>query len=255
MIRIYSKQTGLPINYVQSVFPGGEVHVRLEDFPDQAVGISALLKNSEDVMTLLLIKDALDQQGHYGVDLYLRYMPYARQDRVCNQGEAFSLKVMCNLINSCEFDEVVVEDPHSDVVLALLDRSTAIEQHDCIDIDVSEYDFIVSPDGGALKKIYKVAQEFGGVPVIEATKVRDPATTNIVATKVFVEDQRLEDKKLLVVDDICDGGRTFVELGKVLDKYKPSQIDLHVTHGIFSKGKSELYDWYDNIYSTNDWSE
>lgn len=255
MIRIYSKQTGLPISYAQSVFPGGEVHVQLEDFPAQSVGISALLQNSEDVITLLLLKDALDRQLHYGATLYLSYMPYARQDRVCNPGEAFSLKVMCNLINSCDFDEVVVEDPHSDVTLALLNNATAVEQHDCIDIDVSEYDFIVSPDGGALKKIYKVAQDFGGVAVVEATKVRDPATTDITGTKVFVDDQRLSAAKLLVIDDICDGGRTFVELGKVLDTFAPSQVDLHVTHGIFSKGKSELYDWYDNIYATNDWTK
>ena len=48
---------------------------------------------------------------------------------------------------------------------------------------------------------------------------------------------------VVVVDDICDGGRTFIELLKAsptLDCGK--SLSLFVTHGIFSQGTKPLFD-------------
>ena len=56
----------------------------------------------------------------------------------------------------------------------------------------------------------------------------------------------------IIVDDICDGGRTFIELGKIIRK-DYDRLILCVTHGIFSKGVEPL-DVFDEIYSTNSWN-
>lgn len=64
-----------------------------------------------------------------------------------------------------------------------------------------------------------------------------------------------------ILDDICDGGRTFIEIAKAI-KMKQSlssavhpenhgKIYLVVTHGIFSAGLKPLNEYFDGIYTTN----
>ena len=55
----------------------------------------------------------------------------------------------------------------------------------------------------------------------------------------------------LRVDDICDGGRTFIELGKVLRAKGASKLVLSVTHGIFSRGPALVFEMFDAIYTTD----
>ena len=54
-----------------------------------------------------------------------------------------------------------------------------------------------------------------------------------------------------IVDDICDGGRTFIELAKEIKKQTNTPIYLIVTHGIFSAGFDKLSDELDGIFCTN----
>ena len=59
------------------------------------------------------------------------------------------------------------------------------------------------------------------------------------------------------MDDICDGGRTFIELAKVIrkDYSKDSKIVLIITHGIFSKGFETVFEHVDEVYTTNSVNE
>ena len=106
------------------IFSGGEVHVNcnLLGRRDAEGIIVARLQSSDDIMELLLLTDALREQGFDHIDLFMPYIPYARQDRYCAGGDAFSLKVFAGLVNSRDFAEVIVLDPHSDVATALIDR-------------------------------------------------------------------------------------------------------------------------------------
>lgn len=261
---MYLIQDGLTrVDFEQFVFSGGEVSVKLS----QAINYSswniiAELKNSEDILTLLMVADVLKRGGATYIELYMPYIPYARQDRVCNFGEAFSLKVFCDLINSVGFDKVTVEDPHSDVAPALLNNVNIYDQATCInltkDCDKSFTRFLegatlVSPDAGAEKKILSVCNSLGKSGFISASKVRDPSTGKITSTEV--NGGRLSGD-YLIVDDICDGGATFIALAQEL-KYKGAdRVGLYVTHGIFSKGKQHLVDnGVDYIYSKNDWTK
>lgn len=232
-------------------FPGGEIGVEIQYWPCwddvQRVDIIAHLKNSDDIMALLLTSDAVDRQYKFAKKhLTLNYVPYARQDRVCNEGESLSVSVMAKLINSCGFSRVKITDPHSDVTPALINNVDILESYDILKHkDLSQY-YIVAPDAGAYKKAYKWAQKKNALGVITANKVRDVRTGNIVSVNV---DQSVAGLKLFVVDDICDGGRTFIELAKCLDGAEC--VELFVTHGIFSKGTKILTDVYDKVYSTN----
>jgi ribose-phosphate pyrophosphokinase len=52
----------------------------------------------------------------------------------------------------------------------------------------------------------------------------------------------LKNKSVLIVDDICDGGRTFIEAAKLLYIEGVNNVYLYVTHGLFTKGIQILYD-------------
>jgi ribose-phosphate pyrophosphokinase len=111
----------------------------------------------------------------------------------------------------------------------------------------------VSPDAGAYKKIFDVAQEFRIDNIATATKVRDLKTGKILHTEIPNLPVTLaEDFKYVIVDDICDGGRTFVELAKAIREQRPTaKIYLVVTHGIFSGGFEGLGEYFEHVYTTN----
>ena len=247
-IEIYTDK-GEVIEYKSFIYSGGEVSVKLEQkFPKfKRLLIVAFLKSSDDIMLLLNITNALRiQYGSYRkISLQLEYCPYARQDRVCDEGESFGLKVFANLINSLNFEAVHIIDPHSDVAPALINNSWVSPLHDYFDYTISDIDYLVSPDAGANKKVFKLSQELD-IPMIRADKVRDVKTGKILETIVYADD--LTGKRVMIVDDICDGGRTFIELAKQLID-KGATVDLYVTYGIFSNGKEVLKEaGINNIY-------
>lgn len=107
---------------------------------------------------------------------------------------------------------------------------------------------IVAPDAGAAKKAMAVAKQYN-LPFIAAEKVRNASTGEITATKI---DAPQVINNFLICDDICDGGRTFTELAKVLRNGRANvHIALYVTHGIFSKGYAVFDGLIDKIFTTD----
>lgn len=242
-----------------SKFPGGEVKVDINvgskapEYEVEALRVYASLQTSDDIMALLLTADAL--RRHYpraDMDLLMPYVPYARQDRPCVNGEALSIAVMSTLINSCGFSTVHVLDAHSDVTPALIKNCSNMPQSRIFNkiFDTFSDSFIVAPDAGAYKKAHNLATHLGAKGVICANKVRDVATGKIEGVSVT---ENVEGLSLLVADDLCDGGRTFIELAKVLRKQNCACLKLVVTHGLFTKGLDELTapGMYDKIFTTN----
>lgn len=239
------------ISYSSFIFSGGEVQVKLAPLPirGESITIEAHLSASDKIMELALLVDALRRTYGAGVPIALRcpYLPYARQDRAMNPGEALSLRVMCDFLNSLRFSQVEVWDAHSDVGLALLNNVKNVEpvtfmQRVAVDKNNT---ILVSPDAGALKKVAKVASGLG-FEMVRADKTRSTKDGSITGTVVYTE--HIGDKDFLIVDDICDGGRTFIELAKELRKYTNGKVKLYVTHGIFSKGFEPLFEFIDTIY-------
>lgn len=235
-------------------FSGGEVQVKIDGTfsPDDSVTIQASLESSNDIMALLMTTDAIRRRfgANTPIKLVCPYLPYARQDRVMNAGEALGIRVMCDLLNGLRFDSIEVWDIHSDVPLALLDRVVHYEQKMFVQrIPVNTPDVIyVAPDAGAMKKVLASAKAYGR-EMITAQKVRDTETGDITGTQVHYSGS--SDRDFLILDDICDGGRTFTELAKELKKITSGKVYLYVTHGIFSKGFDPFEGLIDHIYVAN----
>lgn len=230
-------------------FPGGEIGVNVNgNFRrTRSVQISAHLQSADEVMALLLTADAIRNQcPNVQLLLQLAYVPYARQDRVCNPGEALSIRVMANLLNSCGFTEVVIFDPHSDVTPALINNCTVIGAGELFGHINFMGKWIVAPDAGAAKRCEAFAKHVGAAGVIQCVKHRETSTGKLSGFRALDD---VEGKHLVVVDDILDGGRTFIGLAAVLEG--AASKELVVTHGIFSAGVEELVKHYDKIYTTN----
>lgn len=244
-------------------FPGGELQVRLPDLPflrpsESPVLVTARIQSSDDLVQLVLATEVLARVlPDITRRLTIPYFPYARQDRVMQDWEAFSLRPVCAMVNALGYDRVTVLDPHSDVLPALLDRVDVVTQLDLIRgfhalADMLRGDerlVIVSPDAGAAKKALKVAQHFKR-PLAVAGKEREIATGEILRT-TLADPGAVQGRSCLIVDDICDGGRTFTELAKVLREAGATSIHLYVTHGIFSKGLGVFDGLIDAVFTTD----
>ena len=258
-----SRGSVLPIKINTRTFPGGEVHIAVDDGFDgripQLVRITAHLRSPADQMALFMLTDALRRACRAPIHLHMPYVPYARQDRVCNPGEALAAKVFCQMINAQGYESVTIFDPHSDVVPALLDRVVVKDAVAAIKLVLERPEFeegvtFVAPDAGAQKRVLKLAKHFGVEHVVSANKVRDTKTGEIRG--VSLKEVLPTGTPALVIDDICDGGATFVALAEYMRNKNmiggPSY--LYVSHGIFSKGVGLLAACYDRIFAGYNWT-
>lgn len=244
-------------------FPGGEVGVKFNPegynfkFADYGTNlITARITNSNDVMALAMVRNALDFYGKKtDCHLVMPYCPYARQDRVCVEGEPFALKAFANLINNMDFKQITVFDPHSDVVGAVFNNIDIIKQSDIIRKfdafdEVAAKGTFISPDAGANKKTAELAKYYQHNDFLRADKLRELATGKIIETIVYAD--RLDGRTIIIADDICDGGRTFTQLASVLKAKGAAKVVLYITHAIFSAGVDVLFNGgIDAIYTTN----
>lgn len=249
------------IEYETFNFSGGEVHIKINsNILLENVRINCRIKKSDDLIRLMLVVDALRAMGTQYIETFIPYIPYARQDRRMVKGEPLSIKVFSNILNSLKLNKVICYDSHSEVAIALIDN---VEHHYNFEevwnfisdhIPKGLHDLvIISPDGGSYKKINKMTEYWGtrlarGIDVIMASKIRNVTTGKITGTEVYGS---VKDKNCLIVDDICEGGKTFIELGKILKEKGAKDLYLFVSHGIFSKGYDELFEYYEQIGTTN----
>ena len=82
-------------------------------------------------------------------------------------------------------------------------------------------------------------------------KERDPITGKILSILPADSSRKLNGETVIIKDDICDGGGTFIPVAKDLRGRGAGLVGLYVTHGIFSKGFSSLYDYIDFIITTD----
>jgi ribose-phosphate pyrophosphokinase len=254
------------IGYDRSTFPGGEVSIRIHDEPIsriETITILARLNTSADIMELAMAKDALDRMDFKSIYVTIPYLPYARQDRKCNPGEAHSLRVMCDMINAMNFESVAIIDPHSIVAEALLNNCYVIEAQQWVDKAIEDmlesnegrgFDLsVVSPDAGANKRTFAIVddlkEKFPEIKFnfVKCDKVRDLYTGKIKHTSVNVDEVS---ERCLIIDDICDSGGTMVNVAKTLKEKGANQVSMFVTHGIFSKGLDLFRDTFETIYTT-----
>lgn len=194
-------------------------------------------ENESELIYLAQLKALLDTLGRKA-KLTINYLPYARQDKTISNDATFGLYPFAQLLNSLNFYSVSILDPHSSIALGLINKSSAIYPETQVKeiIANDRIDILCFPDKGAQAKYASI---YPFVPNVFADKVREQSTGVILETKL---NGNVQGQRILIVDDICDGGATFTSLSKVLKDNGALYVGLYVTHGIFSKGIQVLLD-------------
>jgi ribose-phosphate pyrophosphokinase len=262
------------IQYSISRFPDGQQALDITNpghVSGTTVWIYARLNTFADLEIIVCANQALKEAGAKEVSLYVPYFIGARSDRKFREGSVNYLKaVICPLINSQNFAKVKVVDPHSDVLEACLNNYEKVSNLELVKWALPKIDntnearekvVLVSPDAGALKKVYDVAENLRIDKIVIAAKHRDINSGRITHTDVPGLDAYRTDSTFVIIDDICDGGRTFIEIAKAItskvwprDEYFRGKIYLIVSHGIFSSGFLELEEYVDGIFCTDSYS-
>jgi ribose-phosphate pyrophosphokinase len=252
------------LKYKISKFPDGQQTINLEvglGIGSDYVELTSRLNNFGDLELIICATQALRNIGFKYITLYIPFFLGSRSDRLFQTGGVNYLKqVIAPIVNLQGYDKVTTIDPHSDVLEAVLNNFDKINNFKLVKYALTNIDnkdgardriCLISPDAGAYKKIFDIAKEFKIENIVTANKVRDLTSGKILRTEIPNLDFN-DNTSYVIIDDICDGGRTFIELSKVIKEQKPnSKIYLIVTHGIFSGGLDILKESFDGIFTTN----
>ena len=190
-------------------------------------------ENNEELAALAFLTYHLRDKGAEYIDLKMWYIPNARQDRVKNPEDVFTLKYFAKLINALKFDKVYVLDPHSSVSEALFDNLVICTPKPFINDVYSRISTLVGnedtvmfyPDEGAMKRYSGMISK----PYAFGIKERDWSTGKIKGLSVFGENI-VKGKNVLIVDDISSRGGTFYHSAKKLKEVGAERIFLFVSH-------------------------
>ena len=254
-------------------YPAGELQVRIhpgwiETFEAaKEIVIHAQLTDEEgglnaSIIGLLMLNDAIVAVNPAAKRiLYLPYLPYARADRRFVPGDCHGLATFGEILRVAHFDETRTLDVHhASRSFMWIPRLRNIQPDELINRALDEFAFgkygvtVLFPDEGAAKRYGNMRRE--GVQFLCATKKRDATTGELLGFDV-PDTTQFKFDRIMIVDDICDGGGTFVGVAEALRaKGNSMQLGLYVTHGIFSNGFSKLREYFDEIYTTDSvWRE
>lgn len=246
------------IKYSITRFPDGEVQITLGDFSRKdTVTVKCRITNAEELFILMQVADILNRHSVIW-DLEIYYLMTMRMDRVMDFNRPFSLKIVGDIIKNLGARSREVFEPHSEATYSLLRSYESLGIYsdeyksfhpDCL--QVQDRYTIIYPDAGAARR-YK----YSSLTEVMAEKVRDVETGKITSIKITNPELLTTSKDpLIVIDDLCDNGGTFLGLMAEIRKYTDKPVDIFVTHMVNPNGITNLSSVYNHVYFTNSYKD
>ncbi len=244
--------------YEQFQYPGGEWQIRFKpkwtDWGDSHIRIVCREMKNDGLMRMALLVSAIrGVRPNCDIDLVLPYLPYARADRKFTAGDCHGLATFGAIVNGLRFSRVFTLDAHSIASEYYIERLADIPAIPLIHRAIGQFAAhcgaagmtVLFPDEGARKR-YEVEPNIGPMrlQVLNCQKKRDPVTGKLLGFDVPI----VKTRDAIIVDDICDGGGTFLGIASKLPDVR---LGLYVTHGIFSQGFEGLKKHFEIIYTTD----
>ncbi|TFF85636.1 MAG: ribose-phosphate diphosphokinase [Promethearchaeota archaeon] len=241
-----ANELGIPhINTEFKKFPDGENYLRLnledetilegkEIIIVQSMGPSASRDQNARLIELFIMIDAVKRIGVAKIILVVPYLAYARQDKIFRPGESEFAKVVLQMINSMEIDELFVVDIHNPTVLEELTcKAVNIDSMkilaDYIKSLGAKNIVVVSPDKGAIERSKAFAKHFGeDVTVDFFEKKRDVKTGDITMSGKL----SLKNKDVVIADDIIATGGTMSKAIKLSKENGANKVYAAATHAL-----------------------
>lgn len=244
------------VKYELTTFPDGEPHIKLDEIDRKDdYKVICRITNPTELFVLMQVADILDRQD-VSWDLEIMYLMSQRMDRVISFNEAFSLKVVVKVLKTFGCYTISVFEPHSDKIydLTLGGAPHIIEKkHDFSNL--LEGKLVCYPDHGAAARYFETKND----EIIVLTKKRDLENKGKILS---IEIESAPDidpnsvKTIIVSDDLCDGGGTFVGAAKILrEKYPNAKLEIFVRHMVNPRGIQNLSENFDKVYFTNSYKD
>lgn len=241
------------IGYKVIRFPDGEVHLQLDEINrKETVKVVMRIRNAEDLFLLMQLSDILHRQEVVVEELHIPYLMSMRCDRVFSFDRPFSLKIVSEIIKGMGAMQVHLYEPHS-IKSCRMIYAHAKEISRELAFQYARTSSICYPDKGAQER-YDLFKSDG---VLLCEKVRDVATGQLMSFRV-TNPEDFKRGEITVIDDLCDGGGTFIGLAPKLRELNPTKLRLVVTHAVQLNGIKRVSEVYDEVVITNtyeDWDK
>lgn len=231
-------------------FTGGEPHAKVPRFAQQLV-LHLKLRRWSDVGIAACVMDAIRRQ-RVKYRAFIPYFPGARQDR-SDGTTPMTVNIMQDLL--APINSIWVFDPHSHATLTGIDCHVFMPS----DLGFPQDDSVVgiiAPDAGAAERARNLRDALcPHAELLQCSKERDSHSGRLSNYRM---PNLPRAGRYIVVDDICDGGGTFNLLAEAYAQdpaASDSQLELFVSHGIFSKGLEAISPHYRRITTTDSWCQ
>lgn len=215
-----------------TIFPDGTSQVW--KIPEEVLKANSCVvwefENESELSHIIQLGYLMQLHWHH-VSLSMPFMPYGRQDKAIANDATFARNVIVKILRMV-YHNLFTLDNHS------LDIFVQSSKPDLKPTFLAcKPDLVCFPDEGASKRGYETF--YCNKIILE--KDRDQLTGEIKGLK-FTDSGVTAGSTVLIIDDICDGGRTFIEASKLLKGVGVKEVYLYTTHGIYSKGTQILFD-------------
>ena len=222
-------------NVLIETFPDGEIGVQiLENVRGRDVFVLQSIARHPNLylMELLIIIDALKRASARSIVAVIPYFGYARQDRKDKGRVPITAKLVANLLEKAGATRVLTMDLHAEQIQGffdipvdnlyarpiLVEAVAALGLKNCV---------VVTPDIGSIKLARAFADQMkADLAIVDKRRVN----ANQVEVNALIGD--VENRDVLLIDDMCSTGGTLKTASWVCKKAGAGRVCAAVTHGL-----------------------
>ena len=220
-------------------FSDGEVSINIEESV-RGCEVFVIQSTSDPVndnlMTLLIMIDALRRASVDTINVVIPYYGYARQDRKARSREPITAKLIANLLQVAGADRIIALDLHAlqiqgffDIPVDHLMAAPIIANYFKNKIPDMEDVVVVSPDHGGVTRARKLADALN-TPIAIIDKRRPKPNVAEVMNIVG----NIEGKTCILIDDIIDTAGTITLGAKALKERGAKEVYASCSHAVLS---------------------
>jgi ribose-phosphate pyrophosphokinase len=230
---------GVPLGQVEiSRFSDGETFVGLNE---NVRGVDVFIiqptsPGQDSLMQLFMLVDAATRASASRVTAVIPYYGYARQDRKDQPRVSIAAKLVANLITTAGTDRVLAMDLHAAQIQGFFDipvdhlYAMPVFLDFFSELDLSAFT-VVAPDLGSVKMARAYAGRLG-VPLAIIEKRRPTKNKTEVMNVIGISE--VENRNLLIIDDMIDTGNTLIRSADALKEVGAKDIYACATHPVLS---------------------
>lgn len=240
-----AKAAGIPLGKVSSrQFSDGEIMVNVEESvrgDDIYIIQSTNNPVNDHLWELLIMVDACKRASARSINVVMPYFGYSRQDRIAFDREPITAKLVANMLVKAGVDRILTLDLHAIQVQGFFDIAvdnlvtTPLFARHYIQKGLKGADVVVvSPKNSGVRRARALAEILDSpIAIIDYAQDDTHREEGYIIGDVA-------GKKVILIDDILNTGKTFAEAAKIVERDGATEIYAVASHGLFAGGAAEI---------------